>query len=248
MKLPNRLRRVFSELGRLQIPVYAGNAAFFLLLSAFPLAILLLALLPGLSVTRKDLLELAGPLVPETLLPLLSGWLDELQRGRSFALLSGSALLLLWSGSGGMLGVLCGLNAVSGAEARRGYLRRRAVCLLAALLALAAAVLAMLFRAFGPPGDFRLYSVLLLALFFTGLYRWLPDARQPLARVWPGALASAGGWIGFARLFSLYAGLFGRAPSLYGGLALLLFALLWLYGSVCIVFYGAFFNRALRGR
>ena len=45
MKLPDKINRIIHELVPLQIPIYSGNASFFLLLSFFPLAILLLALL-----------------------------------------------------------------------------------------------------------------------------------------------------------------------------------------------------------
>jgi len=252
MKLPDRLRRINTELSRLQIPVYAGNAAFFLLLSAFPLAILLLALLPELPATQADLWALLRPLAPEPLLPLFAGWLAELEGGGSPALFSASALALAWSGSKGMLSILSGLNAIYGAQKRRGFLARRALCLLCTLLALSGLVLALLLRGLGRVRGVSeavpLDSALLLTVLFLALYRYLPDERQRLGRVWPGALAAAVCWLVFARLFSIYVNLLGGFSSLYGGLAILLLALLWLYGSVCIVFLGAFFGRALRRR
>ena len=72
MKLPDKLSRIIHELVPLQIPVYSGNASFFLLLSFFPLAILLLALLQYLPVTQTDLLSLIELIVPQALLPFFS--------------------------------------------------------------------------------------------------------------------------------------------------------------------------------
>ena len=45
MKLPESFDRAMRDLRRAQIPVYAGNAAFFLVLSFLPLLTLLLGIL-----------------------------------------------------------------------------------------------------------------------------------------------------------------------------------------------------------
>ena len=55
----------------MHISLYAANAAFFLLLSCFPLSSLLLTLLHYLPVTQQDLFALLEPLLPSALLPFL---------------------------------------------------------------------------------------------------------------------------------------------------------------------------------
>ena len=68
MRAFSRLRAILREIGRMQIPVYAGNASFFLLLSCFPLTSLLLALLPYTVGTQEDLMALLPDVVPQPLL------------------------------------------------------------------------------------------------------------------------------------------------------------------------------------
>ena len=46
MKLKKQLEQLLARVAAMQIPVYAGNASFFLLLSVFPIVSLLLSLLP----------------------------------------------------------------------------------------------------------------------------------------------------------------------------------------------------------
>ena len=58
MKLPKPAERIVREVPQLHIPICAGNASFFLLLSLFPLAILLLTILQYIPVTKNDLLAL----------------------------------------------------------------------------------------------------------------------------------------------------------------------------------------------
>ena len=56
MKLPESFDRAMRDLRRAQIPVYAGNAAFFLVLSFLPLLTLLLAALQYTVFRPEDLL------------------------------------------------------------------------------------------------------------------------------------------------------------------------------------------------
>ena len=260
MKLLTLARRLSRRLGRLQLSVYAGNAAFFLLLSCCPLAILLLALLEVLPVAGEDVQALLRQLVPAPLHGLLSALLGELRGGRSPALLSASALVAIWSASRGALSILRGLNAVLGVRKTRGYLARRVLSVLGTLVTLALLVLTLALGVFGRTLAERLplpelLSALLRRLplcgaallwaFFILLYRWLPDERQPFRRVWAGALAAAGGWVGFSAAFSFYVNHFCGYAALYGGLATLLLAMLWLYWCVWIVLAGALLGRLL---
>ena len=83
---------------------------------------------------------------------------------------------------------------------------------------------------------------------FALFYLVLPNRRQRLARVLPGALAAAVAWNLFSSALSLYVNHFPRASTLYGSLTLLLFSLLWLYICISIIFYGALLNRVLERR
>ena len=77
------------------------------------------------------------------------------------------------------------------------------------------------------------------------MYLALPDRRQRLSAVFPGALAAAGAWLLFSALFSVYVNHFAKGLALYGSLTTMVLTMLWVYACVSIVFYGAFLNRLL---
>ena len=149
MRFFPRLRALLREIGRLQIPVFAANASFFLLLSCLPLTSLLLALLPYTVGTENDLLALVSGVVPQTLLPLFSYLTDALYGTSRPAVVSVSALVTLWSASKGLLGILRALNAVCGAPESRGYLRVRLLCTAYTLLFLLSLVLTLTLHVWG---------------------------------------------------------------------------------------------------
>ena len=68
MKLKKQLEQLLARVAAMQIPIYAGNASFFLLLSVFPIVSLLLSLLPYTPLTLAHLLGFCAQLAPE--------WLD----------------------------------------------------------------------------------------------------------------------------------------------------------------------------
>lgn len=266
MRWAKRLDRLLTWLGEARIPLYAGNTAFFLLLSLFPLTSLLLALLQRTGLEQADLLRFFAQVSPEALLPLWKSLLAGLWQVQPVPLLSVSALTVIWSSSKGMYSLLQGLNAVDGVRETRGYLRLRALCVACTLAMLLALVVTLLLNVYGKAllrllagsGGWadralrfsmhylHLYSTALLMLVFAFFYLVLPNRRQRLTRVLPGALGAALAWNLFSSALSLYVDHFPRAATLYGSLALLLFSLLWLYICISIVFYGALLNRLLQ--
>ena len=149
MKLPKPIKRIISEVPGLDIPACAGNASYFLLLSLFPLAILLLSVLQYIPVTQADLLSFIELLVPETLWPFFDYLTNDLYAGRSTAILSISVVMMLWSASRGLHSILCGLNNVTGAKETRPWLRRRLICMGYTLLTMVALLLTLLLVAIG---------------------------------------------------------------------------------------------------
>ena len=83
-----------GRVAALRIPLYAGNSAFFLLLSLFPLASLLLALLQWTSIQEADLLRFVSQVSPEALMPLFQPLLDGLYAVQPVSLISVSAVTI----------------------------------------------------------------------------------------------------------------------------------------------------------
>lgn len=250
MELKKRVEQLLARIAAMQIPIYAGNASFFLLLSVFPIVSLLLSLLPYTPLTLEHLLGFCAQLAPDWLMRLLEYFIRTLYKSSSAAIISASVVLTLWSASKGMLSLLYGLDAVLEVRETRRYLRRRAFgcvlytvgMLLALLLTLGlyvggqallrfltgrgfslAAVLEPVLR------HLHLVSLVLLTALFTGIFLALPDKRQRFVHVLPGAAGAACAWVIFSELYSWYVNHIARASALYGSLSVLLLMLLWLY-------------------
>ena len=207
MQFGKRIGPLARRVAAMQIPVYAGNASFFLLLSVFPVVSLLLSLLPYTPLTLDHLLAFCEEFAPDWTLRALEFFVRTLYASSSAAIISASAVLTLWSASKGMLSLLYGLDAVAEVRETRGYVQRRLLCvlytvgmLLALLLTLGlyvggqallrfltgrgfslAAVLEPVLR------HLHLVSLVLLTALFTGIFLALPDKRQRFVHVLPGS-------------------------------------------------------------
>ena len=130
MQFGKRIGPLARRVAAMQIPVYAGNASFFLLLSVFPVVSLLLSLLPYTPLTLDHLLAFCEEFAPDWTLRALEFFVRTLYASSSAAIISASAVLTLWSASKGVLSLLYGLDAVAEVRETRGYVQRRLLCVL----------------------------------------------------------------------------------------------------------------------
>jgi membrane protein len=87
---------------------------------------------------------------------------------------------------------------------------------------------------------------LVLIVLYALLYGWLPDIRQRLYTVMPGALVGAALWVGAAATLSYTLRTAGKLALLYGGFAGVVATLVFLYISATTLIYGAEINGVLR--
>lgn len=242
--------------------LYAAGASFYILLSVFPALVFLLNLLSHFPVVLEASMELLEYLIPASFLPLLEYINHTLAGGTSVALLSLSAIAVLWSASKGIMALMDGLNAVLGVEDRRGFLRRRILSvfyflLLAASLiatlcihALGQWILGVILRHFPLISSVWqhllqlrfLYTLLPLALLFALLYRVLPATKIYVRHCLLGGGLSAAGWLLFSALFSVYVTLFASRQFIYNGIGFLILTLLWLHICILLFLLGGIFS------
>ena len=118
-------RMGIGTLAELRIPVHAANAGYFLVLSVFPMLLLLLRLLRGTDLTEESLLQLLGNVLPHALMPAAERLIRSTWQSANDTVASLSALTALWSASRGIYGIIGGLNAVYEREESRGYMHIR---------------------------------------------------------------------------------------------------------------------------
>ena len=246
------LRRIAEDPRRRELGLYAADGACHLLLSLGPLTALLLAVLPYTPVTEAQLTEEVLSVAPSAFRQLLRIAAADAY-ARSGAALGPALVLELWSGARFLAAVVRGIAGAGGRGV--GYLRRRLLgaAFTAALLALLLGALSLMWfggrllaaAAVRWPGRWWRAAALLrpavLLLGVTGvnvlLFRWGGGTGRRL----PGAALSAALWLGFSRGWSWALGRFGGA-GVYGGIAAVTVSLGWAYGSLYILFLGAWLN------
>ena len=252
----------------LNIPLYAANASFFVMLSVFPALVLLLSLLRYTDLSVENLIGALGGIIPAALMERARGLILEVYEKSSGTLVGVSAVTALWSAGKGIYGLVKGLNGVYGTREDRGYFRIRLISmgytfafLLVLLLTLILHVFGDIFlrwlRYGGSPG-FRILAgavnlrfALLLPvqiMIFALMFMVLPNKRNRFWESVPGAVLAALGWLGFSDAYSVYVTHFSGFANVYGSVYAVALAMLWLYCCISIVFYGGGLNRYLAER
>lgn len=259
---------MWRRIKELQVPLYAANACYFIVLAVFPALLLLLGLLRYTPLEVERLGEMLSGILPEALLESAEELILITYDNTSASVLGISALTTVWSASRGLYGLLTGLNGVYGVQERRGYFHTRLLSvgytfafLLVLLVTLGLHVfgtrLLSLLRSNSHPFvaflmelvDFRFFLLLLLqTALFTAMFMALPDRKNRLWDSLPGALLASSGWLVFSDAYSIYVEHFAHLSNVYGSVYAVALSMLWLYCCISIVFYGGALNRYLMER
>lgn len=259
-----QFKKLIRYLSNQQVPLYAANASFFLILSVFPVLVVLLALMRYTGMQVETFTDLIAEVVPGALMPMVNRLVLSAYVNSSGTVLSISAVAALWSASRGMYSFLMGLNAIYEVKENRGYIRTRLISMGYTFAFLLVLLLTLVLHVFGAdllqmlatlpiPAfllnllDLRVFLLLILqtALFCT-MFMVLPNERNRLGESLPGALLASVGWQVFTNLYSVYSQKFTSYASIYGSVYVVALGMLWLYFCICIVFYGGVLNKTLR--
>jgi len=246
----------------------AGSLAFSSVLAIFPLLILLSAA-AGFFGQPGDAAALASRVMgyaPQMVQDAVQPVIDQVLAQRNQALLAIGVVVTLWTASSGMQAVRTALNRSYGIGRGLPFWKARVkvtvftVIVGAGILAAFSSVIIMphLWRMLqtnvgaGPEVPWLRNSVRYGCAFvvLTGLYAlmygWLPDIRQRLRTVLPGAIVGAALWVGAAATLSYTLRTAGKLALVYGGFAGVVATLVFLYISATTLIFGAEINGALR--
>ena len=274
-KKENALVSVVKETIRVysvnEMSVYAGYTTLYILMAMVPLLTLVIGvvnLLPEMSLQHLEstLRELL-PDIPEVR-SLLHNIITNVNRQAGSLAVSLSLVASLWSASNGVNAIQMGLSKISGTGG--SFIRQRSAAMLYTVLFIALIPALFIFRVLrgsietliaavnewlnipdiaGRLIDFMEYSGLITVAAMTVIilltYTYLQGVRRKMRFQLPGTLFSVLLWLAFSSLFELFIKRFWQASSLYGSLASVFLAAMWLKSIVMILFYGAALNEAL---
>jgi membrane protein len=246
----------------------AGSVAFSSVLAMFPLLLFVSAAAgfvgrPGAAAALAGrVIAYAPPVVADALRPVI----DEVLSQRSRALLAIGVLVTIWTASSGVQAIRTALNRAYGVERGLSFWGARIKVTLFTVIGGVGTVLAfgsvivlpyvwiVLEETIGVAAeapwlrDSVRYGLafIVLSVVYAVMYGWLPDIRQRLRTVLPGALVGAVMWIAAAAVLSYTLRSAGKLALVYGSFAGLVATLVFLYCSAVTLIFGAEINAVLR--
>ncbi|RYF35219.1 MAG: YihY/virulence factor BrkB family protein [Comamonadaceae bacterium] len=248
----------------------AGSLAFSTVLAMFPLLILVSAAAgffgePGdAAALAERVMGYAPQVVRDALQPVIRQVLAQ----RNQALLTIGVVATLWTASSGMQAVRSALNRAYGIERGLPFWKARikvtlfTVIVGLGILLVFSSVIVMpyvwqVLESTLGAGRETLWlnngvrygsAFVVLVGLYALLYGWLPDIRQQIYTVLPGALVGAALWVGTAAMLSYTLRSVGKLALLYGSFAGVVATLVFLYLSATTLIFGAEINGVLRAK
>lgn len=241
------------------VSAHSGHGALFIIISVFPLLILMLAMIKHTGIGEGELLELLYELAPKTFEGIIADSVSKIFQRLGRITVSITVITLLWSASGFIYSITLGLNRIYKYKENRNYFLLRSISLIYTLLFL---ILLLIIISLSMLGK-RFYGNLLtssnalemmvnflgkllsflLILFISALfYSFIPKRKNRLLYQLPGATVTAVCWYAFSIVYPIYLRYFSNISYIYGGLAIAILWLWWLYFSMYIFFLGAEVN------
>lgn len=242
-----------------RVSTYASSAAFYIFLSIIPIIVLLFTIIPYTPLTQDGVLKVLLEILPDSLDSFTTGIVAEVY-DKNIAILSVSAVILLWSASKGMQAITLGLNSINGVKETRNFVLLRLEACLYTVILLVLMIISLGLFVFGNIimdqlvlwmhidqiyqvlVDFRfLVEWIFYAIPIAILYAWVPNKRTKPHTQWRGAAFTGVTWTLFSYAFSLYLDVF-PAFSIYGSLTTVIITMFWLFVAMNLLFLGALIN------
>ena len=124
-----------KEMNKNNISAHASSAAFFLFLSLIPIMLLVCAIVPYTKITENNLVTIVTDILPASLDPFAIRLIAEVY-DKTPAVISITAIVVIWSAAKGLLAIMRALNAINRVDETRNYFILRFCMLLYELLCL----------------------------------------------------------------------------------------------------------------
>ncbi len=264
-KLMRLIETVQTHVQETEIGDRSVVVAYYLLLSFFPLLIVIGNLLPYLSITPETVLPYVREIIPAEIYEFLKPAIEGLLSNNSGGLLSISVFAAIWSSSKGVNALQTALNRAYGVDDRGNFVISRIVSVGMVGLLLMAVIAIALFFSVGQIimdglqpllGFSTTYieaftrlrwpiTLLGLLIILSAIYIVIPNAKVRLRYTLPGTIFATLGWMVLAQGFGLYARTFARSISGYQIIGSFIVLMLWLNFAATIVIFGGIINVTL---
>lgn len=239
--------------------------AYYLLLSFFPIVIIIGNLLPLLNLDINTILPYFATMIPEAIYKEITETIHRLLTSSSSGMLSFGIVAAFWAASKGMNAMQVSMNKAYGVEPRKNMFVIRLASLAFTLILVLGIVALVLVFSFGQVVLNYLTPLLqlpeeLVAIFqsvkwpvtlfvllfvFTLVYYMVPNAQVKVKFVLPGAIFATIGWVLLSQAFAVYVRYFSGRTLSYGSIGIFIVLMLWLNGSGIVLTLGAVINASI---
>lgn len=247
----------------------AGYLTFLALLALFPFLVLLVALagFVGQGELGSQFIALVMQYVPQDAVASLRPRIEEIVSGPPPGLLTISILGAIWTSSSAVEGLRTVLNRAYNVSEPPSYVFRRMISILQILLFTSLVIMVMLVLVLAPvmltaitrhtgilfppavsqfvTDDFVYISAALIFISVASLYYLLPNIKQSLLAVVPGAVLVVALWVLGAAGVTFYLDNISQVNIIYGSLSSFIATLIFFFVMNVIFIYGAEFNHQL---
>lgn len=245
------------------IGAYAAQAALFFIMSMIPFLLVLLSLLRFTPVTEGMVLSWIELISPGYVSSLVVSVVDEVYNNTGGVLLA-SIIFAIYSAAKTIQSLRYGLNIVYEIDETRNWFMLRLRAMIETFFLIIAILLLMVLLMFGQTIQdvlveyapivavvtdliLRLRMLILffvLIVFFTVIYKVLPNRKATLRSQLVGAVGCAAAWYVFSFGVSIYIDYF-HGFSLYGSLTTIVLIMFWLYFAMYIFLVCGEVNNAI---
>ncbi|MEF9936946.1 YihY/virulence factor BrkB family protein [Carnobacterium sp.] len=239
--------------------------AYYLLLSFFPIVIIIGNLLPLLNLDINTILPYFSTIIPEAIYKEIVETIHRLLTSSSSGMLSFGIIAAFWAASKGMNAMQVSMNKAYGVEPRKNMFVIRLASLAFTLILVLGIVALVLVFSFGqvilnyltpllqlPEELVAIFqsvkwpvTLFVLLFVFTLVYYMVPNAQVKVKFVLPGAIFATVGWVLLSQAFAIYVRYFSGRTLSYGSVGIFIVLMLWLNGSGIVLTLGAVINASI---
>ena len=271
-KISAFIEKIVKFLNQGNIMNNAKVIVYYILLSLFPMIILLGNMLPLLHLNVNETMEYINTIFPTEVAELLAPTIKQLLSQASGGLISFGAIVTIWASSRGINSLKMSINDIYGIRKEPIYTQRtwldwgirRTVSFLITILSFlmfAALAVVLIFgqmflewliKTFGLHQEFLNefltwkwpISLIVLLVVIGFLYYFLPNVQIKFRTIILGTVISTLGLSLLTQFFSLYMRYFGVSWNSYGTIGAFIVFLLWMNVSAVVFMFGAVVNAA----
>ena len=266
------IKRTLEVYTKHEMDVYAGNATFYFMISLVPLLMMIISIINMLPwFTVEDVSNFLMTVVPDIpqLRTAIVSIIINLNRYSGTMVVYAFAFTCLWTGSHGISALMAGLEKIN--HTQRKYITAKPKAMLYSIFfsllipsmlffqllrSSIKKMIIVLFTSLNLPEVIdKINNILkmsgmatLVAMFFVIVltFTFLPSGKRNIKNQIPGSIFSCLMWAVFTKGFGYFITRFWKMSSVYGTLAAVFLAAMWLKFIIMFLFYGASLNRAIQ--